>query len=37
MNIAEEINRVIRKISSEAEDFQVVLEREFETDAGDLR
>jgi len=36
MNIAEEINRVIRKIRTGEEAVQVVLEREFDTGADDL-
>lgn len=36
MSIADEINRVIRKITSSGEAHQVVLERAFDTDAVDL-
>ncbi|RDI44448.1 hypothetical protein [Nocardia mexicana] len=36
MNIADEINRVIRKITTSGEAHQVVLERAFDTDAADL-
>jgi uncharacterized protein YndB with AHSA1/START domain len=36
MNIAAEINKVIRKIASTGESHQVVLERVFDTDAADL-
>lgn len=36
MNIADEINKVIRKITTSGEAHQVVLERVFDTDAADL-
>ncbi len=36
MNVAAEINRVIRKIATTGESHQVVLERVFDTDAADL-
>lgn len=36
MNIADEINKVIRKITTSGESHQVVLERAFDTDATEL-
>lgn len=36
MNIADEINQVIRKVTTSGESHQVVLERAFDTDAADL-
>lgn len=36
MNIADEINKVIRRITTSGETYQVILERVFDTDAADL-